>query len=70
MTMMLIHNYFALIDKKVHGLFYSKQQYEAENLKDQVNIRLSDYPTKKKWLKIFEKQSTVSQDIFETLYKV
>ncbi len=70
MTMPQIENYFSLIDKKCKGIFYTKQYYDNENLKDQLRITKNDYPIRKHWKTIFERTSTVSQHVFESLYKV
>lgn len=70
MTHEQVNNYFALIDKKCRGLFYTKQYYESDNPKDEVTIDLKDYPFYKNWKKLFLKTSTIHQLNFEALFKI
>ncbi len=70
MTMSQIKNYLLLIDKKCKGIFYTKQYYDSINYKDRLRITRTDYPTKKNWVTIFERPSTIHQLVFEGLYRV
>ncbi len=70
MTVDQIQNYFRLIDLTCCRLFFTKQFTRSYNPKDEIVILKKQYPVYSTWKKIYDRPSTISQDIFEALYKI
>jgi putative sugar O-methyltransferase len=70
MTRDQIDEYFDQIDRITHGHLYTKQWQISKNPFDKLVIKVSDYPVKPVWTRIFLRPCAVQPEFFEALYRV
>jgi putative sugar O-methyltransferase len=72
MTPKQVNEYFDLIDRKVNGVFYTQQLFEAKTHHWQIGeiSGHNDYPFRSNWKKIYLRPVTFSDLYFETAYQI
>ena len=70
MTAPQIEMWFENIDRLCHGYFYSKQWICSNNPFDNILIKREDYPVRKSWTELFNRDCTVQTKFFEALYSI
>lgn len=65
-----IEKYFALIDKKVKGYFYTKNYINWFNPQDNENLSVRDYPWLSNWENKILRQSDNFHNMFVAIFKI
>jgi putative sugar O-methyltransferase len=72
MTPKQVNEYFDLIDRKVNGVFYTQQLFEAKTHTWQIGeiSGYKEYPFRSNWKQIYLRSATFSDLYFETAHQV
>ena len=64
--------YFALIDKKVGGTFYTQQYWKETGLKSRYGVTggLEEYPFGPNWQRHYLRNTTFSERYFEAAFSI
>jgi putative sugar O-methyltransferase len=62
--------WFGHIDRLTRGSFYMKQYLEHRNDIDGITIRRNDYPVRRYWHAVFDRQCEGFPSLFESLYRI
>jgi putative sugar O-methyltransferase len=66
----MIAQYFDEIDRLTQGVFYTKQWKISKNPFDGIDVTKEDYPVKRSWQLLYQRDARVQTEFFESAYLI